>query len=66
MPAEVTRFPPPWIVDEGDAELDRRCFIVRDANGDALAYVYFEGEAGRQAVKAHVTASAFPPLSRHH
>ena len=39
MPAEVTRFPPPWTVDEGDAELDWRCFIVRDANGDALAYV---------------------------
>jgi hypothetical protein len=23
------------------------CFIVRDANGQALAYVYFEGEPGR-------------------
>ena len=55
MPAEVTRFPPPWIVDEGDAELDRRCFIVRDANGDALAYVYFEGEAGRHAAAKLLT-----------
>jgi hypothetical protein len=27
------RFPPPWSVDETDA-----CFIVRDANGQALAY----------------------------
>ena len=26
------RFPPPWSVDETDA-----CFIVRDANGQALA-----------------------------
>jgi hypothetical protein len=26
------RFPPPWSVDEGDSTLDRRCFIVRDAN----------------------------------
>jgi putative heme degradation protein len=43
------RFPPPWSVDEPDQKLDRRCFIVRDANGHALAYVYFEGEAGRQA-----------------
>ena len=33
------RFPPPWSVEETDA-----CFIVRDANGQALAYVYFEGE----------------------
>jgi hypothetical protein len=34
------RFPPPWSVDEADSKLDRRCFIVRDANGQALAYVY--------------------------
>jgi hypothetical protein len=26
--------PPPWSVEETDA-----CFIVRDANGQALAYV---------------------------
>ena len=39
------RFPPPWFVDEADPKLDRRCFIVRDANGQALAYVYFEGGA---------------------
>ena len=32
------RFPPPWSVDEADSKLDRRCFIVRDANGQALAY----------------------------
>ena len=31
-------FPPPWSVDEADSMLDRRCFIVRDANGQALAY----------------------------
>jgi hypothetical protein len=36
------RFPPPWSVDEADPELDRPCFIVCDANGHALAYVYFE------------------------
>ena len=43
------RFPPPWSVDEADSKLDSRCFIVRDANGQALAYVYFEGELGRRA-----------------
>jgi hypothetical protein len=37
------RFPPPWSVDEADPEMDRRCFIVRDADGLALAYVFFEG-----------------------
>ena len=40
----VRRFPPPWSVDETDA-----CFIVRDHNGQALAYVYFEEEPGRRS-----------------
>jgi hypothetical protein len=43
------RLPPPWSVDEADPEQDRRCFIVRDADGQALAYVYVEGERGRRA-----------------
>ena len=34
----------PWSVEETDA-----CFIVRDKNGQALAYVYFEEEPGRSA-----------------
>jgi hypothetical protein len=33
------RFPPPWFVEEQDA-----CFVVRDHNGQQLAYVYFEDE----------------------
>jgi hypothetical protein len=35
------RFPPPWSVEETDT-----CFVVRDANGHALAYVHFEDERG--------------------
>jgi hypothetical protein len=39
------RFPPPWTVeDRNDA-----CFIVRDANGQAVAYVYYEDEPGRRS-----------------
>jgi len=38
------RFPPPWTVEELVA-----CFIVRDANGQALGYVYFEDEPGCRA-----------------
>jgi len=39
------RFPPPWSV-----EVTPNCFIVRDANGQALAYVvYFEDELGRRS-----------------
>jgi hypothetical protein len=49
---DARRFPPPWSVDEADPALDGRCFIVRDADGQALAYVYFEGESGsRSAAK---------------
>jgi hypothetical protein len=43
MPS-ARRFPPPWSVEETDA-----CFIVRDKNGQALTYVYFEDEPGRRA-----------------
>jgi hypothetical protein len=31
------RFPPPWSIDQLD-----ECFIVRDADGQALGYFYFE------------------------
>jgi hypothetical protein len=37
MPEPSRHFPPPWSVEEPDPKLDRRCFIVRDANGQALA-----------------------------
>jgi hypothetical protein len=43
------RFPPPWPVDEPDTKLGQDCFIVRDANGQALAYIYFEDEPGRRS-----------------
>jgi hypothetical protein len=36
----VRRFPPPWDIEEHN----RNCFIVRDNNGQALVYVYFESE----------------------
>ena len=40
-------FPPPWTIeDHNDA-----CFIVKDANGLAVAYVYYEEEPGRRAAK---------------
>jgi hypothetical protein len=38
------RFPPPWTFEEANAA----CFIVRDANRFAVAYVYFESEPGRR------------------
>ena len=37
------RFPPPWSIDEGTES-----FIVTDANGQRLAYLYFEDEPQRR------------------
>ena len=38
------RFPPPWSIEESSA-----CFIVRDGDKEALAYVYFENVPGQFA-----------------
>jgi endo-1,4-beta-D-glucanase Y len=47
MPDEMTtrRFPPPWTFDE----VNDACYVVRDHNGFAVAYIYFESEPGRRA-----------------
>ena len=37
------RFTPPWTIDE-----QTESFIVRDAKGQALAYIYFEDQPQRQ------------------
>jgi hypothetical protein len=37
-------FPPPWT-----AEVTPNCFIVRDSDGQQLAYVYYESELGRRS-----------------
>ena len=38
-------FPPPWTFEEAN----NACFVVKDANGFAVSYVYFENEPGRRA-----------------
>ncbi len=45
------RFPPPWSVEEQPS-----CFVVRDQNWQALAYIYYEAEPRRR--------SAAKPLAR--
>ena len=37
-------FPPPWSVED----YNNACYIVRDHDGQALAYVYYEQEPGRR------------------
>ena len=53
MSAAVTphRFPPPGTVEEYNAAW----FIVRDGNGQQLAYVYFEEEPGRRSAAKLLT-----------
>ena len=59
------RFPPPWSVDEVDSKLDKRSFIVRDANGQAQAYVYFEEEPGRRAAAKLLTKDEARRIAAH-
>jgi hypothetical protein len=52
-----------WIADAGlragvgalSVEEPDACFIVRDANGQALAYVYFEEEPARRSAAPLLT-----------
>jgi len=43
-------FPSPWTVEDNDA-----CFVVSDANGQALAHIYFEEDPGRQSTSKRLT-----------
>jgi hypothetical protein len=45
-----SRFPPPWLVEE-----QRACFVVRNHDGQRLAYVYFEDEPGRRSAAKLLT-----------
>jgi hypothetical protein len=40
------RFPAPWSVEEQPA-----CFVVRDRDEQALAYVYFKGQPGGRSAE---------------
>ena len=42
------RLPPPWAVGE-----TAPCFIVRDANKQALSFVYCEDDPGRRMAANH-------------
>jgi hypothetical protein len=44
------RFPPPWRVEELNT-----AFVVRDDNGQKLAYVHFEDEPGRRSAAKLLT-----------
>jgi hypothetical protein len=55
------RFPPPWTVEEHNSP----CYIVRDADRRAVAYVYFEDEPGRRSSTNLLTGDeARRPIAR--
>jgi hypothetical protein len=47
---EPRHFPPPWMLEEQEA-----CFVLRDHDGQQLAYVYFEDEPGRRSAAKLLT-----------
>jgi len=49
-PPPRRRFPPPWRAEELDES-----YVVRDASGQALAYIYFEDEPTRQSSTKRVS-----------
>jgi hypothetical protein len=53
----ATRFPAPW-----SAELQPNYYVVRDADGQQLAYVYYESEPGRRSA-AKLSYAALLPLA---
>jgi hypothetical protein len=44
------RFPAPW-----SAEVQPNHYVVRDANKQALAYIYYENEPGRRSAAKLLT-----------
>jgi hypothetical protein len=45
------RFRPPWSIEE----LNDACYVVRDSNGQQIAYVYYEDEPGRRTAAKLLT-----------
>jgi hypothetical protein len=47
------RFPPPWSIVENPES-----FVITDATGQALAYLYFEDEPGRRSTMKRLTRAS--------
>jgi hypothetical protein len=53
------RYPPPWKIEEA-----RESFIVTDASGQRLAYIYFENEPQRQSIMKRINRDDAWQLAR--
>jgi hypothetical protein len=52
------RFPPPWSVEDIGA-----AFVVKDGNGQQLAYVYYEDEPQRRVAAKMLTKDGLEMIS---
>jgi hypothetical protein len=59
MAATRRRYPPPWRIEER-----RESYIVMDAMGKPLAYVYFEDNPQRQMITERVSKDDAWQLAR--
>ena len=50
MTRHARSFPAPWTSEEADG-----CFVVRDHNGQALSYIYFENEKSKRTAFKQLT-----------
>ena len=50
MPSSPRRFPPPW-----SAELQPNYYVVRDADGQQLAYIYYSNDPERRSAAKLLT-----------
>jgi endo-1,4-beta-D-glucanase Y len=58
MPSSTRHFPPPW-----SAELQPNYYVVRDANGQQLAYVYYESEPGQRSAAKLLSKDEAPRIA---
>jgi hypothetical protein len=50
MPSSQRHFPPPW-----SAEVQPNYYVVRDANGQQIAYVYYSNDPERRSAAKLLT-----------
>ena len=50
MPSSPRHFPPPW-----SAELQPNYYVVRDADGQQLAYIYYSNDPDRRSAAKLLT-----------
>lgn len=58
------RYPPPWKVAEGAESEGAESYVVTDATGQQLAFIYFENEPIRQGITKRISRDDAWQLAR--